>query len=126
MSIYIKHSGFTKTSIEQNNKKTKNEIKWTGDYDGKMANLHVAINDDGHKENLSMELDNNDLMQMLGIQPVNISLEDRLTNDFFLTQESEPLSVIKKKRKIINKKSKKGNKSKKIDAKKSKKRSVKK
>jgi hypothetical protein len=31
-----------------------------------------------------MELDNNDLMNILGIQPVQIPLEQRLTNDFFV------------------------------------------
>ena len=73
MSIYIKNYGFTKTSIQKNNKKSNNEIKWTADYDGKMANLDVAINDgDHHKEELSMQLDNNDLMHLLGYQPVNM------------------------------------------------------
>ena len=122
MSIYIKNSGFTKTLIEKNNKKSKNEIKWSGDYDGKMANINVAINDNNNKENLNMKLDNNDLMEILGIQPVTMSLEDRLTNDFF-NQESEPIvinPILKKKK--LNKLSKKRKNS---NAKKSKKRAIK-
>ena len=122
MSIYIKNSGFTKTLIEKNNKKSKNEINWSGDYDGKMANINIAINDNNNKENLNMKLDNNDLMEILGIQPVTMSLEDRLTNDFF-NQESEPIvinPILKKKK--LNKLSKK---SKKSNVKKSKKRAIK-
>ena len=122
MSIYIKNSGFTKTLIEKNNKKSKNEINWSGDYDGKMANINVAINDNNNKENLNMKLDNNDLMEILGIQPVTMSLEDRLTNDFF-NQESEPIvinPILKKKK--LNKLSKKRKNS---NAKKSKKRAIK-
>ena len=124
MSIYIKNSGFTKTSIQQNKKKTENEINWTGNYDGKIANLNVIINDDGNKEKINLELDNNDLMQLLGIQPINMKLEDRLTNDFFLSNNLDQVDlnpIIKKK--IINKKSKK---SKKKGIKKSKKRLIKK
>ena len=125
MSIYIKNSGFTKTSIEKNNKKKQNEIKWSGEYDGKMANLDIAINDDGHKENMIIELGNNDLKDLLGIQPINLSLEDRLTNDF-LTNEYNPLNLnplLKKKK--ISKRIKHGRKLKQ-DNKKSKKRRVKK
>jgi hypothetical protein len=124
MSIYIKNSGFTKTTIQQNKKKTENEINWTGNYDGKIANINVIINDDGNKEKINLELDNNDLMQMLGIQPINMKLEDRLTNDFFLSNNLDQVDlnpIIKKK--IINKKSKK---IKKKGIKKSKKRLIKK
>ena len=117
MSIYIKNYGFTKTSIQKNNKKSNNEIKWTADYDGKMANLDVAINDgDHHKEELSMQLDNNDLMHLLGYQPVNMSLEDRLTNDFMIKDDNllEGVSInkriSKKKHSKRVKKGKKGSK----------------
>jgi len=114
MSIYIKNYGFTKTSIQKNNKKSNNEIKWTADYDGKMANLDVAINDgDHHKEELSMQLDNNDLMHLLGYQPVNMSLEDRLTNDFMMKDDDllEGESINKRlSKKKHSKKAKKGKK----------------
>ena len=119
MSIYIKNSGFTKTLIEKNNKKSKNELKWTGDYNGEIANISVAINDNNNIENLHMKLDNNDLMEILGIQPVNLTLEDRLTSDFF-NQETQPLILKSKK---MSKKSKKRKNS---NAKKSKKRAIKK
>jgi hypothetical protein len=84
MSTYIQNYGFTKTYIKDNNKKLKNEIKWIGDYDGNKANIDLDINDNGNRELVSMHLDNNDLMNILGIQPVQIPLEQRLTNDFFV------------------------------------------
>ena len=83
MSTHIQNYGFTKTFIKDNNRKIKNEIKWIGDYDGKNANIQLDINDNGKKEFVSMKLDNNDLIQLLGIQPVEVPLEQRLSNDFF-------------------------------------------
>ena len=83
MSTHIQNYGFTKTFIKDNNRKLKNEIKWVGDYDGKNANIQLDINDNGKKEFVSMKLDNNDLIHLLGIQPVEVPLEQRLSNDFF-------------------------------------------
>ena len=83
MSTHIQNYGFTKTFIKDNNRKIKNELKWVGDYDGKNANIQLDINDNGRKEFVSMKLDNNDLIQLLGIQPVEVPLEQRLSNDFF-------------------------------------------
>jgi hypothetical protein len=88
MSVNIQNYGFTKTIIKNNNKKTKNEINWIGDYDGNMANLDITINDNGEKEHIVMELSNDDINALLGIQPINMSLEDRLKNDFFDTEYS--------------------------------------
>jgi hypothetical protein len=84
MSTYIQNYGFTKTYIKNNNKKLKNEIKWIGDYDGNKANIDLDINDNGNRKLVSMQLDNKDIMNILGIQPVQIPLEQRLTNDFFV------------------------------------------
>ena len=53
-----------------------------------MANLDLTINDNGQKEHIVMELSNDDINELLGIQPVNMSLEDRLKNDFFDTEYS--------------------------------------
>lgn len=83
MPTHIQNYGFTKTFIKDNNRKLKNEIKWVGDYDGTNANIHLDFNDNGRKEVVNMRLDNNDLINLLGIQPVEIPLEQRLSNDFF-------------------------------------------
>jgi len=92
MSSYIQNYGFTKTFIKDNNRKIKNEIKWVGDYDGNMANIKIDINDNGNKEVVNMHLDNSDLRNLLGIHPVEIPLEQRLTNDF-LGESYKPITL---------------------------------
>ena len=82
MSTYIQNYGITKTYIKDKNRKIKNEIKWVGDYDGNKANIKLDINDNGNREFVSMQLDKDQLINILGIQPVEMSLEKRLTNDF--------------------------------------------
>lgn len=82
MSTFIQNYGFTKTLIHDNGNNINNEIQWTGNYDGKIANIDVDINDNGNREFINMQLNNNDLRQLFGIQPVDISLEQRLKNDF--------------------------------------------
>ena len=82
MSTYIQNYGITKTYIKDKNRKIKNEINWVGDYDGNKANINLDINDNGNREFVSMQLDKDQLINILGIQPVEMSLEKRLTNDF--------------------------------------------
>lgn len=82
MSSYIQNYGFTKTLIQDNQQNLHNEIQWQGDYDGKIANIDVDINNNGNREFVSMQLNNNDLRQIFGIQPVEVPLEKRLMNDF--------------------------------------------
>ena len=82
MSTYIKNYGITKTIIQDNHHKSKQLIKWMGDYNGKTANIQFDIDDDGSKQFVSMELDNNDVMRLLGVQPVEMPLEKRLYRDF--------------------------------------------
>lgn len=76
--IAIQNYGFTKTI----GNKINNEIKWMGDYNGDVANIDIGINNNGNKELIHMKLDNNDLIEMLGVQPVEMSLDDRLINDY--------------------------------------------
>ena len=92
MSNYVENYGFTKTIIKNNGRKIKNELKWISDYDGKIANIEVDVNDNGKKEFVSMQLDNNELMNLLGIQPIEISLDRRLTNDF-LDRTYQPIAL---------------------------------
>ena len=87
MSTYIQNYGFTKTLIKNNDRKIKNEIKWVGDYDGTIANIQLDINDNGNKEFMNIKLDNNDLKYLLGVQPVEIPLDQRLYNDFLYNQK---------------------------------------
>ena len=78
----MQNYGFAKTIINKNNKKTKNEVMWNGDYNGNIANIEVNMNDNGNREIIKMQLDNNDILNMLGVQPINIPLEQRLQSDF--------------------------------------------
>ena len=105
MSSYIQNYGFTKTLIKNNNKKVKNEIMWMGDYDGDKANIHVDINDNGTKDHISMQLNNEDLMNILGIQPVEVPLEERLSLDFL----DEPYKPITLEGALIKKRSRRHN-----------------
>jgi len=83
MPSYVQNYGFTKTLFkDNNNNEFNNTVKWKGDYDGKLANIDVDINDNGNREFVSMKLNNNDIRNMFGIQPVEGSLEKRLANDF--------------------------------------------
>jgi hypothetical protein len=93
MSNYIQNYGFTKTLINDNNNYHSNEIKWKGDYDGKIANIGININDNGNNEFVSMKLNNSELRQMFGIQPVEVPLEERLLNDFFPDKTYSPISL---------------------------------
>jgi divalent metal cation (Fe/Co/Zn/Cd) transporter len=82
MSTYIENYGVTKSYIQNNNKESINEIKWKGNYNGEQANIELLINDDGNKQHMKMKLNNDELMELLSIQPVEKSLEQRLLTDF--------------------------------------------
>jgi hypothetical protein len=86
---YIENYGFTKTLIQDNSGKIQNEIEWKGNYDGSVANINVNINDNGNEKIVNMQLNNEELMKLLGIQPVKIPLEKRLMNDFL----SKPITL---------------------------------
>jgi len=92
---YIQNYGFTKTLIRDNNRNINNEIEWQGNYDGNIANINININDNGKNEIIDMRLNNNDLMELLGVQPVEIPMEQRLINDF-LSYPNENYTTIKK------------------------------
>ena len=84
MNTYIKNVGITKTFINNNNKKSNKEIKWDGDYDGKIAKLNLNINDNGKKQDLHMELTNNDLLKLLNTPSINMPIHKRLESDYLI------------------------------------------
>jgi hypothetical protein len=90
MRTYVQNYGMTKTIINKNNKKSQNEIKWVGDYDGNLANIAVAIDDNGQKEGFQMQLNNDDLLNLLNVPSVQKPIDERLMNDF-LQQSSPPV-----------------------------------
>ena len=94
MSTYIQNYGITKTLIKdsEHNLDLDHQIKWVSNYDGNNANIALDINNNGSKEFVSMKLDNDDLMKLLGIQPVEMSLENRLSRDF-LSKSYKPIAL---------------------------------
>jgi hypothetical protein len=107
MSSYIHNYGFTKTIIKDDDQLRQNEIQWKGNYDGNIANINVGINNNGNKEFVSMQLTNDDLMHLLGVQPVQIPLEKRLMNDFYKPMTLEGALIRKKSRKYRKRHNKK-------------------
>lgn len=93
----IQNYGFTKTLVQHNGRYSDNEMQWRGNYDGNMANIDVDIYDNGFDKHVSMQLDNNDLAQLLGIQPVDIPLERRLKNDFLKKSRSRKSRRLRRK-----------------------------
>lgn len=82
MNTYIKNVGMTKTLININNKKSNKEIKWDGDYNGKIAKLNLNINDNGKKKGIHMELNNDDLLKLLNTPSINMPIDKRLEHDY--------------------------------------------
>ena len=79
--------GSTNTTIRNNNKTTNSSIKWTGNYNGKLANIHVDVNDNGRKENMDIKLTNDDLTQLLGYPSIEKQIDARLFDDFLGNRE---------------------------------------
>jgi hypothetical protein len=68
----------------ENNKKTPKHtsFKWNGDYDGKIANIDVRINNNGKINNSKLKLTNDELINMLSGPVDSKSIDERLFNDF--------------------------------------------
>ena len=118
MKSYIKNYGSTKTYIRHNKKKSVNEINWMGDYNGNEANIDVSINANGHKEQIKMNLDNNDIIKLLNIPSIERPLYERLSADFLHPQNIKVISYNKTKTRKSKKNKSKKNKSKKNKSKK--------
>jgi hypothetical protein len=96
MSSYIQNYGFTKTLIKDNNK----IVKWNGEYDGKFANINIAINNNNKQKIINIQLTNDEIMDLLKIQPVSMPLETRLSMQFL----NKPIIRTLMKNKSIKKK----------------------
>ena len=82
LNTYIKNRGSTTTLMYNNKRNNINEINWDADYDGKVANISVDLQDNGKHKRYDVTLDNNDLANILNIPSVNTPLERRLKKDF--------------------------------------------
>ena len=83
---YIKNRGVSQTLYHNNNDNHFNETKWDAEYDGKIANVTVNSNADGEKQLNEFTFDNDDLAEMLNIPSVNVPIDQRLQNDFGMTE----------------------------------------
>ena len=111
MSSYIQNYGFTKTLIKDNNRTLQNKmIKWNGDYDGDIANINIGINNNNKEKFVNIQLTNDELMDILKIQPVEIPLETRLSQHFL----DKPIIRALIKNKSIKKKHRKKRKTRKF------------
>lgn len=78
----IQSMGYAKTYIINNNDIHEKGIEWQGNEDGNKLNIHLAVNDNGEKEQMNIQLDKNDVMDLLKTQSIGIPLTNRLQNDF--------------------------------------------
>jgi hypothetical protein len=113
MKTYVKNIGMTKTIINKDNDIFNAEVKWNGDYDGNIAKLNVDIDNNGKKEQIHMELDNDDLIKLLNTNSVNMPIDERLKNDYLIKSKKSKKSKKSRKYKKSNKNLKKSRKSKK-------------
>jgi hypothetical protein len=104
MNTYVKSVGIAKTFINDNNEKYSNEMKWDGDYNGKIAKLNLDVNDNGRKKHLHMELNNKDLLKLLNHQSVNIPIDKRLENDYLYNKNKNKFSKKRNNNKMNNNK----------------------
>jgi hypothetical protein len=86
--------------IDSNNER----LKILGNYDGSNASIDIKHNKDGINDHYILNLDNNDIRNILGIQPVLQPLEQRLIKDFNVPVSLEGIFKRKKRRHKISKK----------------------
>jgi hypothetical protein len=82
--IQFLNTGSTNTTVKKNDIVTNSSIDWSGNYNGKVADIHVSVDDNGRKEEMNIKLDNNDLTKLLGIPSINKQLDQRLMDDFYV------------------------------------------
>jgi hypothetical protein len=111
----IKNKGITQTIVQNK----VNELAWDAQYDGNVANILINSNNNGHKENYQVQLDNIDLANLLNIPSVDNLIDKRLMNDYRrntrkrlyknnvniwkLKELRSPLVISRKSKKISNK-----------------------
>jgi len=93
LSTYIKNRGTSKTIFHNNNHNHVKQLNWDSDYDGNVANISVDLNKDGKHQHYDLSLDNQDLANILNVPSINLSLENRLKNDFFKSSFTHDPSV---------------------------------
>jgi hypothetical protein len=88
--MHSQNYGFTKTLIRDNNcnRLQHNLFKLNEDYDKNIANINISINNNNNEK---FVLTNNELTNILKIQPVEISLDKRLMTQFLPHKLYKPI-----------------------------------
>ena len=86
MPMYVKNYGLSSKYTNNNGKTMIHETKWVGKYDGNVANVDIDMNDNGSKEHVRVQLDNDDLFQLLNRKAIDEPIEERLQRDFVLSR----------------------------------------
>lgn len=87
----VQSMGVTKTYINNNNHIQEKEVEWINDGDN--LNIQVAVNNNGQKEQMDVQLNKDDIMDLLKIQPIGMPLTNRLQNDFLTFSKSRRRSI---------------------------------
>jgi hypothetical protein len=104
MSRYINQKGIAETVIVDKNGKNKNYTKWDAEYNGENANIIIDSNTNGKNSKYLIKLDNNDIADLLSIQPINRPLDQRLRSDFKSNRKCTPHFIEMKDNKLVSSK----------------------
>lgn len=119
LNTFIKNQGISKTIIHDNKKNYYNNINWDANYDGKIANITLNLDENGNKSHMDLKMDNVGIAELLNIPSVNTTIDKRLYNDFLhnlsLSSKTSPkVDEFEKIQKKINKISTSRSKKKKV------------
>jgi hypothetical protein len=83
-NIYIQNYGETTTLINdsKNNKKTRQQIKWVGNFKDDKLDLKVDVIKDNDKKIFKINMNKDQIEDILNKTPESTSIAERLTNDF--------------------------------------------
>uniref|UniRef100_A0A6C0E0Q6 Uncharacterized protein n=1 Tax=viral metagenome TaxID=1070528 RepID=A0A6C0E0Q6_9ZZZZ len=92
-STYVKNYGMIENYVKNNDKITTTGAKWIGDYDGSVANVDIDISNNGSVEHTHLRLNNDDLLDILNMDTIDRSIDQRLSSDFLLDAPSPHIPV---------------------------------
>jgi hypothetical protein len=103
-STIVQSSGEISTVTGVNSTRNKKRIAWMGDYDGNMADINLFVNDNGSKENINIQLDNEDILALLAIPSENVPVDIRLAQDFNMGSKKRVSKKTPRSKKVSTKK----------------------
>ena len=89
--IYIQNYGETTTLINdsKNNKKTRRQIKWVGNFKDDKLDLKVDVIKDNDKKIFKINMNKDQIEDILNKTPESTSIAERLTNDFLINDSNQ-------------------------------------